>query len=388
VILEAPLPHDAPFQPLPHHEIFRDPGRMLYNELVHGFRTSIAMRDRWPDDLPLTVRANFGTVLIASMFGARVEQIGENPPWIRHEEPPSLQDIAGRDPLDFSQGWVPRAIETMEAYHDILRRWPELYEMIHIVLPDLQGPLDNLGLVRGSTMFLDLAANPDEADAALTTMATAQIGLARDLAQVVRDGPPGYSHQHGLMIRGNILLRNDSLVMVSPAMYRNQLARHDERVLSELGGGGLHSCGKIDHLAAELLRLPSVKCLDLGQPHLNDIDAVYAEARAVGKPLIRLALDDADLEGERLVERFPTGPTSSTARPTRTRSPVSSHGVGGPMAIRRANDRPTGITVEAGPAHTRDVGMAHQPRHAVSARDGSHHENGDWLPDVVPVAGL
>ena len=63
---------------------FDDAEKMLFNELVCAFDTSIALRDRVGDDLPLTIRANFGTVLIASMFGAAAEQIGDNPPWIRH----------------------------------------------------------------------------------------------------------------------------------------------------------------------------------------------------------------------------------------------------------------------------------------------------------------
>jgi hypothetical protein len=31
-------------------------------------------------------------------------------------------------------------------------------------------------------------------------------------------------NQHGVMIKGNILLRNDTCIMVSPEMYRGQIA--------------------------------------------------------------------------------------------------------------------------------------------------------------------
>jgi hypothetical protein len=65
LVVTFPLPNDAPFQPCPHREIFGDPEKMLYNELVHAFDTSIALRAQLDDDLPLTVRANLGTVLIA-----------------------------------------------------------------------------------------------------------------------------------------------------------------------------------------------------------------------------------------------------------------------------------------------------------------------------------
>ena len=99
-VVYAPLPDDAPFRPYPLGESFGDYEKMLFNELVCAFDTSIALRDRIDDDLPLTIRANFGTVLVASMFGARVEQVGDNPPWVRHDaEALSLEQIAATDPM-------------------------------------------------------------------------------------------------------------------------------------------------------------------------------------------------------------------------------------------------------------------------------------------------
>ena len=83
VIMSIPDPQELPFPPYPHREIFRDSRKMLYNELTYAFQTSIAARDVIADDLPVTIRANFGTVVIASLFGAHVEQVEDNPPWIR-----------------------------------------------------------------------------------------------------------------------------------------------------------------------------------------------------------------------------------------------------------------------------------------------------------------
>ena len=80
-----------------------------------------------------------------------------------------------------------------------------------------------------------------------------------------------------------------------------------ERVLCELGGGGIHSCGAVGHLVDEWLRLPSIRSLDLGQPELNDLDAICAKAAARQVPLIRLAVSEADLRSGRARDRFPTG---------------------------------------------------------------------------------
>lgn len=311
LVISGPLPPEARFRPFPHREVFTNPEKMLYNELVHAFETSIAHSDRVQDDLPWTVRANFGTVLISSLFGAPVEQLEDNPPWIRHEAGSEivLDAVLDRDPLDFSQGCCPRVVETMQAYHAILRKWPELYPQIHIVLPDLQGPLDNLELIRGSELLLELATEPDKVHEAMDLVATAQIEFARNLLPLATDGPPGYCHQHAVMQKGNILLRCDTAVMISAEMYRRQVAPHDERVLRELGGGGIHCCGCFQHLAPEFLRLPSLKCIDLGQPELNDVDGMYEQARVRKVPLIRVLASEEDLQTGAIQQRFPTGVT-------------------------------------------------------------------------------
>lgn len=73
LVVAYPYPASAKHTPFPHHEIFSDPEKMLFNELVHAFDTNIYLHDTLKDDLPYTLRANFGTVLAASLSGGRVE---------------------------------------------------------------------------------------------------------------------------------------------------------------------------------------------------------------------------------------------------------------------------------------------------------------------------
>lgn len=307
-VVYAPLPDDAPFKPYPLGECFADVEKMLFNELVCAFDTSIALRDRLEDDLPLTIRANFGTVLIASMFGAKVEQIGDNPAWVRHEGVRhSLQQIAEVDPTDMTGGWIPRVVETLQFYGEALSIWPELKNTIRIVLPDLQGPFDNLELIGGSDVFLSMATDPEALDRALHTLALAQVNVARYLVPWVTDGPQGFCHQHAVGLKGSLLLRNDSCIMVSAERYRDQIGPHDEHVLRALGGGGIHSCGRIEHLIDEFLTLPSLRSLDFGQSEMNDVDAIYRKAIDKRIALIRVAVSRTDLESGRAAKRFPTG---------------------------------------------------------------------------------
>jgi hypothetical protein len=317
LVVSYPLPADGPWQPYGHHEIFDDPEKMLFNELVSAWDTSLVHRPLVGDDLPATLRANFGTVLVASVFGARIEQVEDNPPWVRSF--PSRVELAvalARGPVDLTAGWLPRVVERYRFYRDVLALFPPLPDVIRLVLPDLQGPVDTLEMLCGSALYADLLEDPGFVAHALYTVAAAQVALARQLAPLINDGPAGFAHQHGFMLRGRILLRDDSAIMVSPRMYRRQIAPHDEWVLAEMGGGGIHSCGNFAHNVGAMLELPSVRCLDFGQSPLNDVDAIYAQAKPRRIALVRVQVTAEELRRGDIRRRFPTGVTLLHAAPS------------------------------------------------------------------------
>ena len=63
----------------------------------------------------------------------------------------------------------------------------------------------------------------------------------------------------------------------------------------------------MEHNVDEFFALPSIRCLDLGQPELNDIDAIYAKARRRKIAMDRVQATREELVTGRVMERFPTG---------------------------------------------------------------------------------
>jgi hypothetical protein len=308
LVVTYPYPRSHIIQPFPHRETFDDPEKMLFNELVHAFDTSILLHSRINDDLPFTIRANFGTVIVASLFGAKVERRDDNPPWIRHFETlEEFEKIFDVDPLDHSRGLCRQVIARYRFYQDVLDDYSNLKQCLRIVLPDLQGPLDTLEQLRGSEIYTDLILHPEMTGNGLRSIARAQVGLAKHLQQYTTGSPDGISYQHATATKGNILIRNDAAIMISPEMYSQQIAEHDAYVLDEMQGGGIHSCGKIDFNIPEFFKLHNMECFDFGQSHLNDIDVIYSMARERKIPLIRLSAKREDLENDRITEKYPTG---------------------------------------------------------------------------------
>ncbi len=207
-----------------------------------------------------------------------------------------------------SRGWIPRVAETMERYTELLGRMAgTLDECCGLCCRTCKVRSTTLELICGSGVFLQMITEPDRVQAALRVLASAQVEVARHLQRWTHDDPPGFCHQHAVALKGNILLRNDSCIMVSAKMYRDQIAPHDERVLQAMGGGGIHSCGDFAHLVDQYLALPSLRSLDFGQSEQNNVDGIYQRARSRKVSLVRVAVSEEELASGQAAERFPTG---------------------------------------------------------------------------------
>ena len=308
LFVHYPAPPDAEFRPFPHSQAWRDPEKMLFNELVYAFEASICHHHLVGDDLPFAIRANLGCVVISSIFGAKVVQLEDNPPWVRpYANRDALQAVLEMDPTDFSRGICPRIVELHEFYRDTLKDYPNVRKSVQVTLPDLQGPFDNAEMLRGSALFIDMYDDPEFVRALMEQMTKAQVGFTKHLQPLIHEARDGFFHQHAAVLPGNVLIRGDSSINISAEMYRDHVAPFDESVLRQVGGGGIHFCGRGEHLIDEMFRLPSMRCLDLGQPEMNDVDGIYAKAAERKIGMDRVTVDMEEILSGSVMKRFPTG---------------------------------------------------------------------------------
>jgi len=179
--------------------------------------------------------------------------------------------------------------------------------VVKITFPDLQGPLDTVEQLACESLLLSMLFDPDASFRALNRAADLQIACANLFTSYIQDGSLGYTHQHGFLIRGNILIRCDSAVMTSSDLYAELVDPMDEKVLASLEGRGIHSCGMIGHAVPRMLELPSLRCIDLGQSEMNDIDELYKQAAGRRIPLLRIHPSLKEVERGTICRRFSTG---------------------------------------------------------------------------------
>jgi hypothetical protein len=306
LIAQYPYPQDVKFQPFAHREIFDNPEKMLYNQFITAFGSSIYLSCELGDDLPVTIRPDFGCVLIPAMFGANVEQVEDNPPWIRHgEEKISYEQIINTS-LNINENLAAKVSETYKFYTDVLKDYPRVARLTNIVLPDLQGPFDNLELLRGSDIFMDMYSQKDLFLEAMGVITDAQINLAKYFSQFTSKRIDGFSFQHGFAVKGGILIRNDTSIMISPQMYDELVAPFDKKILKAFGGG-IHSCGRVDNVVKNFISLGSNQCFDFGQSEMNDVESAYHIARQRKIGLTRIAVSEQEILSGDILKKFPTG---------------------------------------------------------------------------------
>ena len=301
----------------PIEEAINDPAKMLVNELIHG-QASVTEWLQIKDDRPLQVRPDFGIGLIASVFGAAPQVVDNNPPWI----PPLFTDdiennienmLDSFEPgWSVEKSWIPRVSETLGFYHSALKNYPSVSAAMAVIMPDLQGPFDTAAMLWGSSILCALYENPPLVSRLLKAVSEVMVHVYKLLRSIVGPEllPEGFSHQHGSIIRGNLMLRCDSNLLMSADMYEQQVLIHDIDVLKKVGNGSYHSCGRWDHNIPAVVKALEIGSLDFGaQSSMNNIDTIYSLARIHKKHLNLVNVTEKELISGSVFGRFPTGAT-------------------------------------------------------------------------------
>lgn len=245
----------------------------------------------------LDIRANFGTCIMPSLFGVELFRMDDELDTLPTNLPLSggveeFRRLVERGVPSPGTGLGGKCLETGPRFVEMMKPYPNVSRFVHVYHPDMQGPMDVVELLWGSGIFLDIVDSPDLVKSVLETVSDAYISLMRAWDAVVSQKvPAGYSVHWGVLVRGHIMLRNDSAVNFSPAMYEEFIRPYDEKCLLALGGGGTHFCGRGDHFVEPMSKMRGLNALTLSQPHLNDMEKVFRNI--VDKGIVLFGLPQA-----------------------------------------------------------------------------------------------
>jgi hypothetical protein len=242
---------------------------------------------------PLMVRANYGTPLLALPFGAELFLMPRQTNTLPASTPlaggtEALRAVVERGDPPLDHPHVAKVFEMGRRFVQTWKQYPKIARYVFIYHPDLQGPLDVLELVWGSEMFIGLMDEPQLAHAALDLITRTYIRFMRQWESITPlqyADMPGYTGHWGMMLRGRIIVRNDSAMNLSPEMFETFSRPYDQRLL-ETFEGAMHACGRVQHFAPLLPGLKGLHAFHMTQPHLNDMNEVWPHTIGAGRVLI------------------------------------------------------------------------------------------------------
>jgi hypothetical protein len=245
----------------------------------------------------LNVRPNYGSSIIPGLFGLKPfmmpDEANTLPGSVPLNNVDALKRLVDAGVPDLQLGYAPQALDMGQRYQEIARSYPKIGHYVHIYHPDFQGPMDICEIVWGSQVFYAFYDAPDLVKSFLELITETYVKFMRAWINVIPFRPGGNAHW-GLYHRGNIMLRDDSAMNLSPAMVDEFVRPYDQRLLDEFGGGALHFCGRGHHYIPSMSEMSGLHAVNLTQPEYNDMETIFRHTVDKGIKLIGLPPEAAE----------------------------------------------------------------------------------------------
>ena len=226
----------------------------------------------------LNVRCNYGTVIIPTLFDCELflmdDELDTLPANHPLESPQAIQAAVDSGVPDITRNSGGRVWAAVERFNDVLDQYPVLKRRIPIYHPDVQGPIDNAETIWGSSIFYAFYDQTDLMRDFLNLMTDTYAAFMHRWYEYVPQQSQ-YSPHWGMLHKGVLMLRNDSLMNLSPQTYIDFVRPCDQRLFDEFGGGGIHFCGRGDHYIEAMSEMTGLTAICMSQPELNDMETIY-----------------------------------------------------------------------------------------------------------------
>ena len=176
-------------------------------------------------------------------------------------------------------------MQKVKAYYDLARemlsQYENLSEYVHLILPDTQGPFDLACLVWGSSIFTAFYDYPEMVHQLIGLMTDTFISYNTMMKERINEPLDSAYHIVGLkLVNGGVRICDDSATLVSPDIYQEFIRPYNIRAFEPFNGGWLHYCGDGNHIIDQMLSMPGVHALHLGNPDYHDFFDVYEKCVA------------------------------------------------------------------------------------------------------------
>ena len=256
----------------------------------------------------LAVRTNYGSAILATLFGAEIFEMPRNTntlPTVRpFNSTDRIRETVEKGVPDLYGGFGAQVFACGEILREIGEKYPKIGRYVSVYHPDLQGPLDICELLWGEEMFYAMYDEPGLVHAAMSLITETYIRFMDKWFELFPCGVEMNTHWAHIRHKGRIALRCDSAMNLSPELYKEFAVPYDRILLERYGGGIMHFCGRGDHYISLLCSQPMLTGVNMSQPHLNDMEIIYKNTVDRGIPLVGFSPDRAYADAVRGFHRL------------------------------------------------------------------------------------
>ena len=259
---------------IPVNDTLDDPDKMLLSQ----FRNCSQILAEGSGYL-MCLRANYGTSIMPSLFGAELYIMDREVNTLPTSYPleggaERMKALAEEGAPDIHQALGEKVLAMGERFMEIKSKYPKIGKYVHVYHPDWQGPMDACEVLWGSGIFLDIVDKPATVKALLNVITETYTKFAKEWTRIA-PFEENYNAHWGNLMKGNIMLRDDSAMNLSPEMFEEFIRPYDQRLLKEYGGGSIHFCGRGDHYIESISEMDGVHAIQMSQPEYNDMEIIY-----------------------------------------------------------------------------------------------------------------
>jgi hypothetical protein len=267
----------------------------------------------------LSVRPNYGTGIIPSMYGAEIFIMPRRTNTLPGTRPlcaaaEDVKRILDRREMDFSKALAGRVFNFTERWLELSRPYESIRRSVYFYNPDLQGPLPLTEMLWGSNLYLDIFDEPQTVHAALGFFAEVMIGFLKKFHNLCPPFDGEHSVEWGPLHRGAVILRDDAAMNISGEMYKEFVRPEDQKIIDAFGGG-VHFRGKGDHYIEAVSEIRGLSTINLSQPECNDMEIIYRNT--IDKGIVIIGLPSAAVKKSRRLGAQSSRPGSQRRFPCR-----------------------------------------------------------------------
>lgn len=270
----APKPSKLTWKNVNINDAIADETLMLYS-VYKGCSTMLEKGD----NKIMTVRPNYGVgILPNAMANVKFFKMKTMLPNV-HPLEGGIEDVEKivDAPLpDIYQNVGVHVFSIGKKFMEIKAKYPKIGKYILFDHPDTQGPMDVADLMWGSDIFFELYENSELVHEFLQKITDYYIKFLDEWFRIVPNNT-GYHTVYGRLVKGKVLIRNDSAINISPDFFLEFVKPYDEQILEHFNGGAVHFCGRGDHFMPIFKEYKGLTGVDMSQPHLNNMEIAFNE---------------------------------------------------------------------------------------------------------------